>query len=1176
MTLHYLIVSIVVLSALCIAPLIALAALRVSKAVQSHGLERSVRKNASLLSSLAAGNGAASEDTLFRLARLSDAKLVEQLIDRSAAAANKPIGDFREVYDGALITQRYISILEKSKSWKKRAFAAEKLGQIGSPTALPTLLSIVRDVKNEDDDVRGAALRALGRIRDARAVPFLIEALGYPDTWLPPRIGEILVSIGEPAIPELQAELRENHSEHVRMWAAEILGWLQAASAAPALIDALSDINPEVRARSAAALGRIKDDRSVHRLLELLISDPAPFVRVKVSQALGAIGHPAVIDYLITTLKDPEWWVRVRAVEALEKMGQSAVAGLLPALEDEDAEVRRRAAMALERIGYVEQILDDYAQPAFKQDLRRILLLVAEAGVIESLSQKLATGEGTIRKRIVRLFGDAGVKEASGPLLELLSETTEWSLKARIIESLGKIGARDAVPRLVEHLRHREDWVRKSTVEALGRLEAQDAADDVAGLLDDPSPIARESALEALLRLGVSKHRDKIEGLLLDPTPRVRRTAIKVLRELGLPLNENAASVLLADTSEEVKAEAIRYFAKAGDARRALDIARLLPRAAPPLRAEIVAYFRAVRSAVSFEELCSAIRIDGLAPEALAALIDIVTIIGGDESHRFVAGFIQSAEPSLRERAFASLAQFGIEKQRKTFEKGLLDPASQVRISVLAGIAADPHCGLLEHARSLSNDPDVDVRTALALSLGASGADELRRDAAGMLEDPSLMVNAGALISLAAFDDPSLLEIIRARWSMTDLRAAINATKKDDRFRPMLEIISRNAARSNNLEVAFILAENEREFMQDLIRKIRESHDPAARVKAMEILTMLPAGEFLTSILGIMKRDPIAELRVHAMEIVSASAREDEAISAVSSMLVDPSPAVRTKAAEILGRHSTPQALEALLHVLDTSDRKFREAVTTSLSALLADNPDRFSELLRSIPESKTRKIGMAWLMGKTRKQGSMAFLVKLSEDTDPDVRASAVGALAKFKRKQLLSHFDKLLYDPSERVRAASVNAIAAIGGAAAFALCGKALEDIDEFVRQRAAIGLAKMDPAQTILLIREKGTGAGDLESYARGILFATGAAGGAAAGDSSAQAVRNDPLARTVVAELCPEDEMRTAFRTSSDRKKRLHAFRMLAMAGVESDGELVALALKDPSTEIREEALQVSG
>jgi len=198
-------------------------------------------------------------------------------------------------------------LLKKSKSWKKRAFAAEKLGQIGSAQSVPVLLSIIRDTKDEDEDVRGAALRALARIKDERAIPFLIEALGYPETWLPPRVGEILVSIGEKSIEFLIKELRYNQSESIRMWSAEILGWLGAKDALNILIQALSDISPEVRAKAAGALEKIRDDRAVFKLLELLISDPVPFVRVRVAQALGSIGHPAVIDYLINILKDPEW-----------------------------------------------------------------------------------------------------------------------------------------------------------------------------------------------------------------------------------------------------------------------------------------------------------------------------------------------------------------------------------------------------------------------------------------------------------------------------------------------------------------------------------------------------------------------------------------------------------------------------------------------------------------------------------------------------------------------------------------------------------------------------------------------------------------------------------------------------------------------------------------------------
>jgi HEAT repeat protein len=1167
MGIHHLVIALFVSAALCTIPLIGLIAFKMAKALQSAALERHIRKNMPLISLIAAADEATRENTIAQLNSLEDRLLTEQLIDRAVGVANRAIGDFREVYDTAGVTDRYVALLEKSKSWKKRAFAAEKLGRIGSAKALPALLSIVRDVKNEDEDVRGAALRALGRIRDERAIPFLIEALGYPDTWLPPRIGEILVSIGEPAIPFLQTELKRNPSEHVRMWAAEILGWLNAASAAAVLGEALSDISPEVRAKAAGALGKIKDDRAVNMLLELLVSDPVPFVRVKASQALGLIGHPAVIDYLINILKDPEWWVRVRAVEALEKLGDKAVAALLPALEDEDLEVRRRAAMALERIGYVEKILDEYGQPEFKLDLRRILCLVAEAGIIESIGQKLLTADKTLKKRIVRILGEARVIEAAGPLLELLHETSEWSLKARIIESLGRIGAKEAIPHLVEHLKDEESWVRKAAVDALGRLEAHDITNDIARILGDPSPLAREAALEALLLLKGSQHREKIERLLIDPTPRVKQTAIRVMRELDLALNEETAAALLTDASEDVQGETIKYFARAKDARRAADIVRLVPHGSPSLIREILAYFEAVPVS-GMGVLAGAVKIAGLRPDALGTLIEIASRVKEEEAHRFIAGLADSADPSIREKVLTALARFGTEGNEKTIAKGLSDPAAQVRIAALMRVAADPRRELLDYAQALATDPDENVRTALALAFGASGLKEFKPQASRMLNDASIKVCAGALISLAALDDASFLETIRARWSLPQIKTAINSARHDSRFGFVLDLIGRNAAQSNNLEAAFILAENERDFTQNLIGKIRESHDPQIRLKAMEILALLPTGEFLASILGIMKRDPLAELRVRAMEIVSLTGREDETVSAVSSMLVDPSPAVRTRAAEILGCHGTSQALEALFHMLDTSDRKFREAVTTSLSTILADSPDRFAELLKSIPETKTRKLGMTWLMGKTRKRGAMRFLVNLAEDADPEVRAAAVGALAKFKRKTLLVHFEKLIYDPSERVRAATVNAIAAIGGAAAYDLCMKAIEDIDEFVRRRAAIGLARIDEQRALAVLGEKAASIPDLGSCAKGILFAAGA--------SYDGSVHDDSVARSIVAELCPEKDMRHAFHKSPDKNKRLHALRVLALIDPGDARRLADFALKDPSIEIREEAQMYAG
>jgi HEAT repeat protein len=708
--------------------------------------------------------------------------------------------------------------------------------------------------------------------------------------------------------------------------------------------------------------------------------------------------------------------------------------------------------------------------------------------------------------------------------------------------------------------------VRKSTVDALGLLEAHHVTDDIALILDDPSPLAREAALETLLRLKGAQHRTKIEGLLMDPTPRVKKTAIRVMRELGLPLDEGIASALLTDPSEEVQEETIRHFARAGDARRAPDVVRLLPHASQSLMRDILAYFEAVPAA-SVDAVTKSVKISELRPEALAALIEIVSGIEGVEARRFIMGFLASPNPLVREKSILALSRFEADDD-DTIRNGLSDPAALVRMAALARIAARPRLELLEEAWSLSTDPDENVRTALALAIGASGMRGLASHAGRMLGDASIGVGAGALVSLAALDDDSFLETMRARWRLEQIRAAVDSLRRDSRLGSLLELIRCRAAQSDNLEVAFILAERERDFTQDLIAKIRESHDPRVRIKAMELLALLPTGEFLASILGIMKRDPLAELRIRAMEIVSMTGREDETVSALSSMLVDPSPTVRARAAELLGMHRTPHAIEALLHALDTSDRKFREVVTSSLSTILADSPEQFDELIKKLPETKTRKLGMTWLMGKTRKRGAMRFLVNLLEDADPEVRASAVGALAKFRRSTLLAHFEKLIYDPSERVRAATVNAIGAMGGPAAYELCAKALEDIDEYVRRRAALALARIDAKKALGLLAERASTIPEMRSCVKGLLFA--------AGTSYDESMREDPVARSIVAELCPEDEMRRAFYKSPDKNKRLHALRVLAIADPEGARLLAEVARTDPAAEIREEAHLCAG
>jgi len=334
-------------------------------------------------------------------------------------------------------------------------------------------------------------------------------------------------------------------------------------------------------------------------------------------------------------------------------------------------------------------------------------------------------------------------------------------------------------------------------------------------------------------------------------------------------------------------------------------------------------------------------------------------------------------------------------------------------------------------------------------------------------------------------------------------------------------------------------------------------------MKAIELLKLTASPDLFTSILSVMKKDPYADVRTAAMEVVTAIGREDEVISALSATLADPSPAVRIRAAEMLGRYNNPAALEALLNVLDTTDREFREAITTALSEMLSGDTARAAELVKSVPETKTRKIGMAWLMGKSRSRGAVNFLLNLLEDHDPDVRAAAIGALGKFRRRQLINTLGRFVFDPNERVRAAAVNSIAMAGGDRAFETIQEALQDIDSFVRMRAVVGLARISVKKCIEVLKARVAKFPEFKSCLIAVRFCENA--------TSIDGDALDEKAVRIVSELCDRSELMETYRNSSDTRKRVHAFRVLSVINADENSELVRLALNDPLPEIRKEA-----
>jgi hypothetical protein len=104
-----------------------------------------------------------------------------------------------------------------------------------------------------------------------------------------------------------------------------------------ALLKALKDEDPAVREEAVARLEAFNEDkRFINQLTAFFLGNEDPEIKTRVGEALE--------DFLV-----PE--IRLRMIEAMGKIGgKKAIEPLKGALEDEDEEVRKAAAVALEKL----------------------------------------------------------------------------------------------------------------------------------------------------------------------------------------------------------------------------------------------------------------------------------------------------------------------------------------------------------------------------------------------------------------------------------------------------------------------------------------------------------------------------------------------------------------------------------------------------------------------------------------------------------------------------------------------------------------------------------------------------------------------------------------------------------------------------------------------------------
>jgi HEAT repeat protein len=196
-----------------------------------------------------------------------------------------------------------------------RAGAARVVGRLQVKSAGDKLIKALND---SSPQVRYSAMRALGEIREERAIGALTDQLKY-------------YSKGEGAWSALDALARIGH-----------------ASSVPLFKSRLSDKDEYLRRAAAEGLGRTGDTTEIATLQTGATTDPSPMARAAMTFAMQRLGQnylPRLVDVLTSAR------LTLQIQEYLLELGEGIVPDLLPRLKEPTPEIRAGVAEILGALG---------------------------------------------------------------------------------------------------------------------------------------------------------------------------------------------------------------------------------------------------------------------------------------------------------------------------------------------------------------------------------------------------------------------------------------------------------------------------------------------------------------------------------------------------------------------------------------------------------------------------------------------------------------------------------------------------------------------------------------------------------------------------------------------------------------------------------------------------------
>lgn len=924
----------------------------------------------------------------------------------------------RRIYAETGLLDAHLARLRRGHDWRQRADSALLLARLGDLRAIPALAETLHDPYEDESTVKTAVARALAMFRDPGTAGALLAQLKEHHEWSSPRIAAALVALGEDAVPAC-IEALGDESQNLRGWAAQVLGQVGDPRGVGPLVQRLDDRSAAVRLAATEALGRLGDRAAVAPLATAVVRDPAPQVRAEAARALGRIGESASAGPLVEALRDPDYWTRLRAVEAIERIGPSDPELLVAACRDEAPEVASVAAAALERTGFVVRWVDELAahDPAVLDHARRRLGEIVRRGAV-AVPLRLAREHGDlgVRVRLCELLGEHRVVEAGSSLVALLRDDG-WPVRLAATQALERIGISDAAP-LLALLTDEEELVREAALTALrGAPLPSDArlARGALPLVGSQNAEVRRAALDLLDAWGLAEAAQAARPLLVDPDPNLRARAAAVLvRHLGDRAVSDVARCL-SDHAQEVRVEAARALGSLATPAALRALVQATFDADPPTREVITDTLSRLDLPRLYECLD-----EFMASERLEARLAALWMLGKSDDERVVpllAASLSDPRPRVRAAACGALGKYSSEDTRSALEDALHDRSEFARAAAVNALGRVGDADSVAALRLLLRDPDPFVRKRVVLSLGRLGEDEVVPELQALLGAEAEEEAVAAAVSLALLRSTAALSAL-AGWLAEPahpprLAAALAAEPPD---------IAEPARRSLGLFPTTADAADLDQWAEGLRETLATGRDAEQRLRALELLRARPGGLPTAWLEHSLGTDPDERVRRRAVELLTGA---QGGAKALLRGLRDPSQDVRRAA--LAAAEQGLRGGDAGLAVLScaASDPDLEADGVAALAAVMEDDGAELLDLLMGAGRPAARRVAIRAL-ARLHEPLAIPALRHLLLDPDASTRLEVAIALGTIGGPDAAEALEEGVRDPDEEVRAASMHALA------------------------------------------------------------------------------------------------------------------------------------------------------